>query len=125
LNTATLTYLFQEEIYNVPKKVLVVLAKAWDDYAPEDRALFTKILSSVKLSPDKVQIIVQNSLLLTSVSFYNPTKVLVFGTTTEGVKPYEAALVQDFWLIKADDLNQLDDAKKKNLWLALKTIFGL
>ena len=125
MNPAALPYLFQEEIYNVPEKVLVILAKEWHTYAPEERALLSKILASVRLSPDSAQVIVQTRLSLASLPFYNPAKVLVFGAANDEVKPYEAILVQNFRLVWADDLNQLDDAKKKNLWLALKTMFGL
>ena len=125
MNQATLTHLFQEELYKIPPRVLVILAREWETYSQDDKTLLTKILASVRLSPNAVQLAVQNTLSLPAIALYNPAKVLVFGSSGADIKPYEASQIHGFWLIKADDLNQLDDTKKKNLWLALKTMFGL
>ena len=125
MNQATLKHLFQEELYRIPASILVILGREWDTYTSEDKTLLTKILASVKLQPDAVRFVVQNTLSLSTIALYNPSKVLVFGSSDAEFKPYEASQVHGFWLIKADDLSQLDDAKKKNLWLALKTMFEL
>ena len=50
-------------------------------------------------------------------------KVLLFGTQAQ-VNPYEHVQAQGFSIIRADELGALDDAKKKSLWLALKTMFA-
>lgn len=123
MNQAIAPYLFTEELYQFPQKVVVVLAREWDTYADDEKALLSKILGSVKLHPGSVQIVVQANLNLSSLAAYNPSGVLVFGSKTEGVKSYEAFQTQGFAVLKADDLPELDDAKKKSLWLVLKTMF--
>jgi hypothetical protein len=103
----------------------VVLAQDWDDYSSDDKILLTKILGSVKENLSTVQVIVQSTLSLELINGYNPSKVLVFGTATPGINPYETRQMQGFDLIKADDLPMLDDTRKKNLWNGLKHMFGL
>jgi hypothetical protein len=125
LNLAIAPYLFPEELYQFPQKVVVVMAREWDAYSDDEKALLFKILGSVKLQPGAVQIIAQASLNLSSLEAYNPSGVLVFGSKAEGVKPYEAFQAQGFTVLKADDLPELDDAKKKSLWLVLKTMFTI
>lgn len=125
MNQAALPYLFQEDLYRIHQKVLIVLSKAWHEYSAEDKLLLSRILGSVKLNLASVQIITQDTLALTSLDSYNPSKILVFGSASHGINPYEATQVQGFWLLKADDLQQLDEVKKKSLWNALKNMFGL
>jgi hypothetical protein len=122
LNTALAPYLFQEEIYNIPANTLVVLAKPWDSYSSDEKGLLLKILGSVKLSLASVQVIVQPELRLWDLP--HPHKVLVFGSKSDG-KSYTCEQAQGFTVLKADDLPQLDDAKKKSLWLALKEMFAV
>jgi hypothetical protein len=49
--------------------------------------------------------------------------LLIFGTKTEPIiELYKKEKIKNFHVIAADALNQLDDVKKKNLWLALKQL---
>ena len=105
--------------------MLIIVSKAWDEYSAEDKLLLSRILGSVKLNLASVQIITQDTLSLTSLNSYRPSKILVFGSASHGINPYEATQVQGFSVLKADDLQQLDEAKKKSLWNALKNLFGL
>jgi DNA polymerase III psi subunit len=125
LNQAALPYLFQEDLYRTQQKVLVVVSKAWDEYSAEDTLLLSRILGSVKLNLGSVQIVTQDTLSLTSLKSYSPSKILVFGSAGSGINLYEPTQVQGFSLLKADDLQQLDEPKKKSLWNALKNMFGL
>lgn len=103
---------------------MVVTAKPWETYSPDERALLAKILASVRLSMASVQIVTQPALSLASLAAYAPSKVLVFGAQSD-LKSYETVQAQGFTVLRADDLPALDDARKKNLWLALKTMFGV
>jgi hypothetical protein len=125
LNLSALPFLFQEELYLVPEKTLVILARNWEDYTAEHKLLLSKILSSVRLSASSVQVIVQSTLSLDLIASYKPSKVLVFGSATTGINLYEPCQIEGFALIKADDLLHLDDSKKKNLWTGLKNMFGV
>ena len=125
MDTAALPFLFHEDLYVVPQKTLVILAKNWQDYSSDDKVLLARILGSVKQSLATVQVIFQHTLSPQSIVDYNPSKVLVFGAATPGINPYEIHQIQGFDLIKADDLPVLDDTRKKNLWNGLKTMFGV
>jgi hypothetical protein len=125
LSQGTLPHLYQETLYHIPPRVAVVVNKPWDAYSADDKALLSKILASVKLNLAMVQVISLPALSLSSLRAYNPAKVIIFGSQADDIKSYEAVQAQGFTVLRADDLPQLDDVKKKNLWLALKTVFGL
>lgn len=73
-----------------------------------------------------VQILVQSSVALKSLQVFSPARVLVFGSAIgEDIPLYNSTAAQGFIVIRADDLNALDDQKKKNLWLALRQMFGI
>lgn len=118
--------LFQEDLYYFSNPVVIILSKPWQVYAPAEKALLQKILTSVKIEMDAVQMIVQPSLDLRSLQAYSPAHVLIFGSDMEeGIPFYQATAAQGFIAIRADDLNLLDDQKKKNLWVALRQMFGI
>lgn len=125
MNHAVYTHLFSEDLYRPTPGVIIVLAKKWEDYTPAHKTLLTKILGSVKLSVASVKIISQSTLALASLSVFSPSNVIVFGSQSDGFSAYETTSAQGFTILKADDLPQLDDAKKKSLWLALKTMFSI
>lgn len=126
MNQTIISQLFQEELYQYSTPVIVVLSKPWLDYNDEDKILLQKILASVKVDLNAVHIISQPALALPSLLPFSPAKVLVFGSETdEDIGLYQSTPAQGFIVIKADDLTQMDEGKKKNLWIALKQIFGL
>lgn len=125
LNHLVYTHLFSEDLYDAAPGIVIVLAKKWDEYAPEEKNLLSKILGSVKLSITSVHVISQTTFSPAAIAAFSPSKVIVFGSFSEGLKAYEATTAQGFTVLKADDLPQLDDAKKKSLWLALKTMFSI
>jgi hypothetical protein len=119
-------YLFQEEIYQIPIPLMVVVSTPWHKILEEEKALLNKILGSVKVNTESVAIQYQPSVSLEKLQRLNPGKVLLFGCAVEPeIPPYENTVVSGISVIKADDLQQLDDARKKSLWLALKQMFGV
>jgi hypothetical protein len=125
LNQTVYPYLFSETIYHTPPQVVVVIARPWESYSPDDKALLSKILAAVRINLAAVKIVTQPALALASLAVYSASKVLVFGAQSDGLKSYEGVQAQGFTVLKADDLSALDDAKKKSLWLALKSMFGV
>lgn len=118
--------LYQEEIYLVRPRTLVLLDKAWTDIPENERTLLTKILGSVKLSLATVQILHRESADLNELSALNAERVIAFGTRLSPVhKQYEYVPVDGYHVIVSHSLSALDDARKKNLWLALRQMFGL
>ena len=125
-STPALAHLFPEELYAFTSPLVVILPRQWDAYSTEQQNLLQKILTSVKVDLNSIQILVQPSVELKSLLIYSPARVLVFGCTIrEDVPFYSATAAQGFIVIRADDLNALDDQKKKNLWLALRQMFGI
>ena len=126
MNAPITSYLFQEDLYNFTTPLVVVLSKTWESYSDEEQLLLNKILTSVKVDVNAVQIVVQPVVELAALQIYSPEKVLIFGSATrEDIGLYQSASAQGFIVIRADDLSLLDDQKKKNLWIALRQMFGL
>jgi hypothetical protein len=126
LDQDALSTLYQEDLYQYTSPVVVVLSKSWSSYTGEEQLLLNKILTSVKLSMDAVQVVSYSSLTVQSLVPMSPGRVLIFGTQTEEEIPlYRQTPAQGFIVIKADDLTQLDDTKKKNLWIALRQMFSV
>ena len=120
------THLFQEELYSFTTPVLVIIPRPWESYAAEEQILLQKILTSVKVDLNAVQMAVMPSVGRGSLEAFAPAKVLIFGSDTrEEIPLYEATAAQGFTVIRADDLTALDDPKKKDLWSALRQMFGL
>ena len=104
---------------------MVVLAKSWETYSSEEHLLLEKILTSVKINLKSVQMIALPHLSLKSLAVFSPDRVLIFGSETEEeITLYQQTPAQGFIVIKADDLTQLDDSRKKNLWIALRQMFA-
>lgn len=126
MNASALNYLFHEELYQFATPVVVVLPRAWDTYAAEDQLLLKKILTSVKVDINGVRMVIGPLIELNLLSIYRPARVLIFGgEQAEPREKYQQAAAQGFMVIRADDLNAMDDQKKKNLWTALRQMFGV
>ena len=126
MSPQALPHLFQEDLYSFRSQLIVVLSKNWESYKEEEQMLLRKILSSVKVDINAVLIIAQPVIDLKVLQTYTPSRVLVFGSTpNEELPSYQATSAQGFTVIRADDLNELDDQRKKNLWLALRQMFGV
>jgi hypothetical protein len=123
---STLPQLFQEDLYHFTTPVIVVLSKPWDDYPPAEQVLLQKILTSVKIDINAIQIVSRPSITLKSLLPFSPDRVLIFGSETEQeIALYQQTPAQGFIVIRADDLSQLNDDKKKNLWIVLRQMFGI
>jgi len=126
LNSILAESLYQEDLYEIPGKVIVVLSKNWDDVTEEERTVLSKMLIAVKLNIASVQIITREAFSINDLAALNPSKLLVFGKMVKDVQAfYELTVVNGLPVIVADAIDQLDDAKKKTLWVALKSMFSL
>lgn len=116
--------LYTEELYNLTSKISVVMAIPWEKVTEEERLLLAKILGSVKLSLEKVQIIEQPQFNL-STWLEKPKKVICFSPALVEINKYEVVEVEDVTLVLSNPLSLLipDDASKRKLWLALKQLF--
>jgi hypothetical protein len=118
--------LYHEELYLVPARTLVLVDKPWGEITEEEKILLNKILGSVKLSVATVQILHNNALSVTDLLPFNPSRVISFGVSLSPVqKTYEYIPIDGFDVIVSDGLSNLDDARKKSLWVALRQMFGV
>ncbi len=124
--TSSVESLYQEELYLLKPKVLVILSQNWEQISPEDQLLLGKILGSVKFGLDAVQIITLKEFNTEDLKAFVPQKVIAFGSSfRESQNLYELLSVRETLIIQADTLDQLDDAKKKRLWGGLRQMFTL
>ena len=118
--------LYQEELYVIPARTLVIIDRPWVDLTEDEKILLAKILGSIRLSAASVQILERNNLTASDLLPLNPKRVISFGVKITPVqKLYEYIPVDGMHILVADPLAALDDGRKKNLWLALKQMFGL
>jgi len=116
--------LFSEELYVLPPTVCIVLDKPWTSLSEEEKNLLQKILGSVKLSMASVRVISTARIEASMVSTFNAEKIITFGPVwDQNVLTYEAIKIDNIDVIVAHPLAQLDDVRKKSLWLALKKAF--
>jgi DNA polymerase III psi subunit len=117
--------LYQEEIYRLDPKVLVMLSRTWNEISSADRLLLEKILSAVKLSLAMVQIITAQEYDLPDLVAYAPAQIITFGPVLRQLPTqYELLSVDGTSIIQAEALDKLNEAKKKSLWGALKQMFS-
>jgi len=118
--------LFQEELYQIPGRTVIISSKNWTEVSDEERTVLSKMLAAVKLNLASVQILHLQKFSLQDLQAFSPARVLVFGATIQEVSQlYTNTLVDNVPVIVADSIDKLDDAKKKSLWLALKQMFGI
>jgi len=120
------TVTYQEELYKIHPKVLVVIPRSWAEISEEEKALLNKILGSVKQSLARVDIVTLKTFSPEELSAYGASRIISFGSTLKAsAKLYEHLTIDQSQVIVAEDFPLLDDAKKKSLWLALKQMFGI
>ena len=120
-------HLYQEELYNLKQKVLVIIPVPWDTLTESDQLLLAKILGSVKRTLPSVQILALQEAETDDLLFYRPSRIIAFGTSMKisgkTIQSYKSFKHDQVIVLQADSLDTLDDAKKKNLWNALKEMF--
>jgi hypothetical protein len=118
--------LYQEDLYQIPPKFLILLPKPWDQVSETEASQLSKILAAVKLNLASVQVLTKEDVTLESLMPFSPQRIISFGVPFEpAIKPYENTERNGTKIIYADSLDSLDDIKKRNLWLAMKAMFGV
>jgi hypothetical protein len=127
MNSSTiLENLYQEEIYGLPARTLILIDRDWTEISNEEKVLLYKILGSVRLSAAAVQILHRDDLSINDLMPLNVKRIISFGVRVNPVqKQYEHVPMDGLDIILSDSLSSLDDARKKNLWLALKQMFTI
>lgn len=118
-------FIYTEELYNLPGRVIVLLPVPWVTLSEDQITLLGKILGSVRLSLSSVQILCHEKINSMDLKVYNPSAIISFGTILyPTIESYTAGEVEGIRVIQSDTLDLLDEVKKKSLWNALKQAFG-
>jgi DNA polymerase III psi subunit len=117
---------YQEEIFQIKEKPIVVINVTWEQFGSKERELLTKIISALKISIDSITVISQPTLQITS--YHNKTnKLIYFGELPVGVSHYEMLESGDLSFICSESLTQLIDNEtaRKQLWQGLRKLFSI
>ena len=126
MNSTAIENIFQEELYRIPVPVVIIIPRPWHKILEDEKTLLAKILASVKLNIGSVAIMVREEASPETIKNSNCEKLLVFGSRfLPDIRAYEGVEVEGISVIRADDLGQLDEGRKKQLWLGLKQMFGV
>ncbi len=117
---------YQEEVYQIRLKPIVVINVAWDQLGEKERELLSKIISALKISVDSVTIVAQP---LLDITYFNgkTLRLIYFGDLPEGVSRYEILESHVLSFICSVSLTQLleNEQARKQLWAALKKLFSV
>lgn len=118
--------LFQEEIYSIAAKPVVLLQQPWEALSDEEKQLLTKIIAALKTSLDAI-VIKSQPVFDLSTWKQKPSRLIYFGEVPKGIPYYEVVQSDGVALVAAASLKDLlpDDAARKQLWGALKQLFLL
>jgi len=126
MNQELFETIFQEEVFLLKPKPIVVINKAWESLGDKERELLAKIISALKITLDAVTVVSQPTLHVTS--FHGKTsKLIYFGELPAGVSYYEVLESGNLSFICSESLSQLIDNEtaRKQLWQALKQLFSI
>jgi DNA polymerase III psi subunit len=126
MNKELLESTYQEEIFQIRLRSVVVINEAWDKLGLKEHELLTKIISALRISIDAVTMVSQPGLDVTH--FHNKTNQLIyFGKLPAGVSYYEVLQSGNLSFICAESLTQLVDNEpaRKQLWQGLKKLFAI
>ena len=124
--SSSLESLYQEELYSLPSPVLFILNQPWESISETDKTVLTKMIGALRLSLASVRIITRSEFTLADIAAYAPTKVIALGATfSASTELYKCISQEGVSVVAGEALPALDDVKKKNLWLALRQMFGV
>lgn len=118
--------LYQEDLYRISPRLLILMPKSWDLVTENEITQLSKIMAAVKMNLASVQILTKDKATLESLRTLAPDRIISFGVPFEpAINPYENTDANGIKVIYADALDSLDDVKKRNLWLAMRAMFGV
>jgi hypothetical protein len=116
--------LYQEELYRINPKTLVIITKTWSDLSEVEYNLLEKIIKSLQLSLASIQVVVRSQFSVDDFQAFAPPFIIAFGAALRNSdKMYEEIRVNGTKVVVAHELGQLDETRKRNLWITLKQVF--
>ena len=125
MNQLEANIVFDEPLFQIKGKVLVIIGSPWQNLAKEEVELLSKILSAVGQSIDGVTIQETPLDLNQVINTCEPACVLCFEPSIVAIQElYRINKIDETPLLCADLLTDLNEDKKRALWGALKQLFG-
>jgi len=117
---------FQEEIYQIRSKPVVIIDVSWEKLGEKERELLSKIISALKISLDSIIIVSQTTPDINSF-IGRANKLIYFGDSAVGISRYEIIELDGLSYIWADSLTQLleNEPARKQLWTGLRRLFSV
>jgi hypothetical protein len=116
-------FIYTEELYKLPGRVIVLLPVPWEAVPEDQIVLLSKILSAARFSLQGVQVLCYKEVQLSKLIVFNPAVIISFGVAlTPSTALYQPETIEDVTIIQSDELGALTDSKKKDLWGALKKL---
>jgi hypothetical protein len=116
-------FIYTEELYKLPGRVIVLLPVPWETVPEDQVVLLSKILSAARFSLQGVQVLCYKEVQLSQLTIFNPAVIISFGVVlTPATALYQPETIEDVTIIQSDELSALTDSKKKDLWGALKKL---
>jgi DNA polymerase III psi subunit len=117
---------FQEEIFQIRPKPVVVIDVTWEKLGEKERELLTKIISALRISVDSITIVSQTTLTINSF-IGKAHKLIYFGDSKTEISRYEVIESDGLSYICSDSLTQLleNEPARKQLWTGLRKLFSV
>ncbi len=117
---------YQEEIFQINSKPMVVINQDWEKLGGKERELLTKIITALKISIDSITITSQPTLNIKNFS-KRTDKLIYFGDLPAGIARYENLESNGLSFICSENLTQLleNEPARKQLWLSLRKLFSV
>lgn len=126
-NLNPIEQLYQEELYNLAPKVLIIIPVGWGSLPEPDKVLLEKILTFTKRSLSSVQVLSFPEADTENLRIYRPSRIVAFGSNIKAagksIPPYQPYAHDQVVVLQSDALGELDEPKKKVLRDVLKEIF--
>lgn len=105
--------IFNDEIYSIKSRPVIVLDRTWNNIKEEEKALLERIIHVAKISLNDVDIIASQSLEILQRAD-RPPIAIAFGLDVPGLPQNEILDVQGTRTILTSDLRALADADKES-----------
>jgi hypothetical protein len=116
---------FQEEVYSLKPKLVIVIENSWQSLSEQEREQLKKIIGALKISFESIQIAIQSDFKISSFE-HRTNKLIYFGSTPGNFANYQQHTFSGISFICSEALSQLliNESTRKQLWTGLKNMFA-
>lgn len=115
---------FQEEVYSIKPKLVIVIENSWQTLSEQEREQLKKIIGALKISFESIQIAIQSDFKISSFE-HRTDKLIYFGSNPGDFANYQQHTFSGISFICSEGLSQLliNESTRKQLWIGLKNMF--